>query len=236
MTIILPGDCRAMGTVRKTITLTSKQDAWIKAQIERGDFTNDSEYIRDLVRRDQERALRFEALERRIAEGLDSGVSGRTLADIWAEAERSEPAGLLSTMSEAPDTSLDLDGIVTMLRAALPTLELLYLFGSRARGVGQPGSDVDLAVHAGGRIPREECFRLQEQLARHLHRDVDLIDLSSATTVMRIQVIEHGNVLYEREANMRARFEMTSMSAYARLNEERRGILEDVRKRGTVYG
>lgn len=42
-----------MATVRKTITLTDKQDDWIKSQIKNGGFTNESEYIRDLVRRDQ---------------------------------------------------------------------------------------------------------------------------------------------------------------------------------------
>ena len=76
-----------MDTVRKTITLTSKQDAWIKAQIERGDFTNDSEYIPALVRRDQEQSARFEALEQAIEDGLDSGVSGQTVAEIWSDAE-----------------------------------------------------------------------------------------------------------------------------------------------------
>ena len=44
-----------MVTTRKTITVTAQQNEWIKAQIEGGDFTNDSEYIRDLIRRDQAR-------------------------------------------------------------------------------------------------------------------------------------------------------------------------------------
>lgn len=39
-----------MGTTRKTITVTDQQDNWIKAQIAAGEFTNDSEYIRDLIR------------------------------------------------------------------------------------------------------------------------------------------------------------------------------------------
>ena len=39
-----------MATVRKTITLTDQQDDWIKAQVEGGHYTNDSEYIRDLIR------------------------------------------------------------------------------------------------------------------------------------------------------------------------------------------
>ena len=49
-----------MGTVRKTITLTDQQDAWIKAQIKAGHYTNDSECIRDLIRRDQERSAQRE--------------------------------------------------------------------------------------------------------------------------------------------------------------------------------
>ncbi len=77
-----------MGTVRKTITLTDQQDQWIKAQIAAGEYTNDSEYIRDLVRRDQEQNAKFKALKAAIQEGLDSGVSDKTLSDIWEEAEK----------------------------------------------------------------------------------------------------------------------------------------------------
>jgi antitoxin ParD1/3/4 len=44
-----------MAAVRKTITLTDMQDSWIKAQIDAGHYTNDSEYIRDLIRREHER-------------------------------------------------------------------------------------------------------------------------------------------------------------------------------------
>jgi antitoxin ParD1/3/4 len=74
-------------TVRKTITLTDKQDAWIKAQIASGDYTNDSEYFRDLIRRDQEQNAKFRALRAAIAEGQESGVSDRSIDQIWEEAE-----------------------------------------------------------------------------------------------------------------------------------------------------
>jgi len=62
-----------MGTVRKTITLTDKQDAWIKAQIDAGHYTNDSEYIRDLIRREQERSGQIEAIRAALLEGEASG-------------------------------------------------------------------------------------------------------------------------------------------------------------------
>ena len=76
-----------MATVRKTITLTDKQDDWIKAQIAAGDYTNDSEYIRDLVRRDQEQSAKFRALKAAIHEGLDSGESNKTATGIMEEVE-----------------------------------------------------------------------------------------------------------------------------------------------------
>ena len=76
-----------MGIVRKTITLTEKQDAWVKERIACGEFTNDSEYIRALVRRDQENAATLASLRNTIQEGLNSGVSERSVEDIWSEAE-----------------------------------------------------------------------------------------------------------------------------------------------------
>jgi antitoxin ParD1/3/4 len=71
-----------MGTVRKTITFTEQQDQWIKAKIAGGQFTNDSEYIRDLVRRDQEKNAEIEAIRAALIEGEHSGMSIRTPDDI----------------------------------------------------------------------------------------------------------------------------------------------------------
>lgn len=76
-----------MATIRKSITFTEQQDQWIKEQIERGDYTNDSEYLRDLVRRDQANQQKLEELRAAIQEGLDSGISDKTVEQIWKEAE-----------------------------------------------------------------------------------------------------------------------------------------------------
>jgi antitoxin ParD1/3/4 len=62
-----------MATVRKTITLTGQQDDWVKAQIEAGRYTNDSEAIRDLIRREQERTAATEAIRAALIEGEASG-------------------------------------------------------------------------------------------------------------------------------------------------------------------
>lgn len=66
-----------MATVRKTITLTEQQDAWIASQIAAGHYTNDSEAIRDLIRREQTRGLEIEMIRGALVEGEQSGEPDR---------------------------------------------------------------------------------------------------------------------------------------------------------------
>lgn len=62
-----------MATVRKTITITDQQDAWVKSQIESGHYTNDSEIIRDLIRREQVRMAEIETIRAALIEAENSG-------------------------------------------------------------------------------------------------------------------------------------------------------------------
>lgn len=73
-------------TTRKTITVTEQQDEWIKARIGAGGYTNDSEYIRDLIRRDQERHAKIVAMQKLVDEGLASGLGTRSVEEIFDEA------------------------------------------------------------------------------------------------------------------------------------------------------
>ena len=115
-------------------------------------------------------------------------------------------------------------------------MSLIYLFGSEARGDANAASDVDLAFLSDSKIEPSVRFAIQERLADDLHRDVDLVDLRIASTVMRVQVISTGRILFERDSFERATFEATALGAYARLNEARREILEDVRRTGRIHG
>jgi len=64
-----------MSMYRKAITLTKQQNDWVKGQIESGQFGNDSEYIRHLIRRDQQAQERLATLRLALAEGESSGES-----------------------------------------------------------------------------------------------------------------------------------------------------------------
>ena len=85
-------------------------------------------------------------------------------------------------------------------------------------------------------IPPVRRFDLQEELAAGLGRDVDLVDLGAASPVLSIQVVARGALLYEEDSGARGEFEDRTFGAYARLNEERRGILERIAAEGTVHG
>lgn len=127
-------------------------------------------------------------------------------------------------------------GIIEYLREQLPGVEAIYQFGSTASGETHHGSDVDLAVLTSVPLSPVERWELQCTLASRLRRDVDLVDLRAASTVMRMQVVSTGVVLYAGPGQNRARFEMNVLSSYARLNEERRAILQTVTREGRVYG
>jgi len=77
-----------MAVTRKTITLSDQQDLWVKGRVASGDYTNDSEYFRDLIRRDQEQNARILALKHAVQEGLQSGDSDRSVAQIMQDVER----------------------------------------------------------------------------------------------------------------------------------------------------
>ena len=76
-----------MATIRKTVTFTEQQDKWIKAQIKAGEYTNDSEYIRNLVRQDQINNAKFLSLKTKLIDGIESGISTKSLPEIMKEVE-----------------------------------------------------------------------------------------------------------------------------------------------------
>lgn len=122
------------------------------------------------------------------------------------------------------------------VRKAVPDLIALYRFGSQERGTAGPYSDVDLAILSREPIPNLRRFELAQELATELHRDVDLVDLGTASTVMKMQVLSTGICLVSQDESARQEFEMYAYSDYARLNEERREIAKGITKRGLVYG
>lgn len=117
----------------------------------------------------------------------------------------------------------------------LPVIAV-YLHGSWASEYERDDSDLDLAVLAARRLELSERIRFQQRIASELklNLEIDLADLYSANTVFAAIVVTSGERIYS--AGMAADiFEVKTLSAYARLNEERQEILQSIARRGTVY-
>jgi len=73
-----------MSTVTMNISLSDELKAFVDARVQARGYSSTSEYMRDLVRRDEERAAeeRFAAL---IQEGVDSGIDPRPWEEHRAE-------------------------------------------------------------------------------------------------------------------------------------------------------
>ncbi len=77
-----------MGMVKKSISVTDQQANWIKAQIETGNYGNESEVFRDLLRDRISRDAEITAIRAAIIDGEQSGVSRKTVDEIWEEAQQ----------------------------------------------------------------------------------------------------------------------------------------------------
>ena len=80
-----------MSMTRKTNTITAQMDDWVKQQIKAGRYGNDSEYFRDLIRKDQNREDSLDALRALLVEGEISGTGDRSITEIWDEVEARRP-------------------------------------------------------------------------------------------------------------------------------------------------
>jgi antitoxin ParD1/3/4 len=70
------------------VSLPDAMKAWVEGQADTGRYSNASDYVRDLIRRDQERADKIAAMQRLVTEGLESGVSELSFDEIIAAARR----------------------------------------------------------------------------------------------------------------------------------------------------
>lgn len=70
-----------------SFSLDADQEAFVNERLAEGQYGNASDYVRNLIRQDQEYARKLAELRQAIQEGIDSGVCDQTVEEIWAEAE-----------------------------------------------------------------------------------------------------------------------------------------------------
>lgn len=134
----------------------------------------------------------------------------------------------------ASTTTPDWSSLVEAVRATYPQALGVWLFGSFASGHANDQSDIDLAVLLPGKAEPLALWQLSQRLAVQANRDVDLLDLRAASTVMQYQVITQGRRLWQT-GSQAALYESFILSEKTALDEARAGVLQDIRERGHVH-
>jgi len=75
------------------VSLPGPMKAWVEDQAKGGKYGNASDYVRDLIRKDQERQSKLLGFQKFIHEGIESGVSPRTMQELLIEARARTAAG-----------------------------------------------------------------------------------------------------------------------------------------------
>jgi uncharacterized protein len=121
------------------------------------------------------------------------------------------------------------------LRAALPDVQAIYLYGSAARGDAGPASDVDIGVVLPPGQVLTNRLDLMARLAAVLGSEVDLVDLRQAGDFLRMEVLREGRTLYVRDAEQLLEWEARAMSSYCDHRFRIRELLDDFARTGIGY-
>ena len=70
------------------VSLPNPMKDWVEAQARTGRYSNASDYVRDLIRQDQERTNKIAEMQNLITAGLESGASDRSMEQVLEDARR----------------------------------------------------------------------------------------------------------------------------------------------------
>lgn len=68
------------------VSLPHPMKEWVEAQAKTGRYSNASDYVRDLIRKDQMRSDKIAAMQHFVDEGLQSGAGTRSRDELFAAA------------------------------------------------------------------------------------------------------------------------------------------------------
>lgn len=71
------------------VSLPDPMKDWVEQQSRGGRYSNASDYVRDLIRRDQERAEKIVRMQQNVTEGLESGEGNQSMEQL-REAARAQ--------------------------------------------------------------------------------------------------------------------------------------------------
>ena len=107
--------------------------------------------------------------------------------------------------------------LIPKLTELFPMIEVLYLFGSRASKTNKADSDIDLAVFVNKQHDSHDPLldlKVGGFFYEHLKKKTDIVIMNDANPIIQHEVLKNGIILFEKNSENRAKYELTSFKKY----------------------
>ena len=72
------------------VSLPNEMKTWVEFQAQNsGRYTNTSDYVRDLIRKDQDTSIKIQQMQAMVTKGLESGIGSRSMEEVAQVARQS---------------------------------------------------------------------------------------------------------------------------------------------------
>ena len=115
-------------------------------------------------------------------------------------------------------------------------IECIVIFGSYVRESQTPQSDIDIAIKIKGGITKKELNDISKQLEEILKKEVDLIDLDNANSILKYEILYSGMPIYIKNEYYYDLYVIDACNEFLEVNEDRESIINRIIAGGDIYG
>ena len=99
---------------------------------------------------------------------------------------------------------VDIKDILKQYFTTHPSVQLVILYGSFAKGQENQRSDVDIAVAGSAEYPSSVLVDLNLEISKLLNREIDIVDLNSINGTILTQILTSGNIIKSEDTSLYA--------------------------------
>jgi predicted nucleotidyltransferase len=129
-----------------------------------------------------------------------------------------------------------LDAMIDEIEKNIPDIKAIYLFGSFVSGTANQDSDIDIALLMPKKLLFEHKLQLVLILSDIAHRDVDLVELRYVNTIFQEEILKTAQRIAIYDPLFCEQYEDYIFCSAMDFRDFRKPLVEDIRRRGSVYG
>lgn len=113
-------------------------------------------------------------------------------------------------------------------------IKLIYIYGSFGSSNFNEQSDIDIALYD-KELDFEQRMELSLGLEGLVGREVDIVNLVEVDINFAAEILFNGKNIYSIDQEFQEEYEMKVLAQYLTFEEDRRIVIEEIYKRGSIY-